>query len=181
MDETGTGQPAGATSPLLTLFAGLVIVLMLAIVAQVVCSQLDINPLATFERALPVLGKAVTLNSLLDLQWHLLAIVALLPAGLVWWHDKHVRVDFIYLRLSTGGRRWVDLVGTLVFTVPFLALGLPAAWDFTRRAFVSGEGSRSGGLNDLFLIKAVLPLGLAVLAAVVVVDLIRILWSLRDR
>ena len=36
MDETGTGQPAGATSPLLTLFAGLVIVLMLAIVAPII-------------------------------------------------------------------------------------------------------------------------------------------------
>ena len=72
------------------------LVLMAAIVLQVICSALDVNPLAEFDTDLAVIGRAVSLNSLLDLQWHLLMIAGLLPAGLVWLKDAHVRVDFIY-------------------------------------------------------------------------------------
>ena len=50
------------------------IVLMAAIVAQVICSALDINPLLAFEATYPLIGNAISLNSLLDFQWHLLAV-----------------------------------------------------------------------------------------------------------
>ena len=77
--EEGKGSPWAQA--LLRALSWLVILLMLAIVLQVLCSALDINPLAQFASALPLLGKGLTLNSLLDLQWHLLVIVGLLPAG----------------------------------------------------------------------------------------------------
>jgi len=47
----------------LTAFAPLVVLLMFAISAQVVFSYFDINPVATFASSLPVIGKAITLNS----------------------------------------------------------------------------------------------------------------------
>ena len=153
--------------------ACLVIAMMLAIVAQVGLSVLDINPVIAFDDPLPVLGRAVTLNSLLDFQWHLLAVVALLPAWLLWRRDRHVRVDFLYQRATDKTRRLIDTVGNLVFAVPFLALSIDAAWGFAMRAYATGEGSRNDGLNDLFLIKLTLPLGLALLAVVVVIDLAR--------
>lgn len=157
----------------------LVVALMLGIVAQVVCALFDINPLAAFESALPLLGRAVTLNSLLDAQWHLLVIVGLVPAGLVWLRGAHVRVDFLYQRQSPRMQARIDLCGNLLFALPFLALILPAAWDFTARAWRADEGSRSGGLNDLWLIKAVLPLGLALLALAVAVETFRLLRRAR--
>lgn len=153
----------------------LVILLMLGIVLQVLCSALDINPLAQFESVLPLLGRAVTLNSLLDLQWHLLVIVGLLPAGVVWLRDAHVRVDFLYQKRSDRTKARIDLAGNLLFALPFLVMILPAAWDFTHRAWRSDEGSRSGGLNDLWLIKAFLPLGMALLALAIAIETIRLL------
>ncbi len=166
----------------LSAFAVLVLLLMLAVGLQVACSALDINPLVRFQQELPVLGRAITLNSLLDLQWHLLAVIGLLPAWLVWLADRHIRVDFLYAGRSPRTRALIDLVGHAVFAAPFLLLCLPAAWDFPARAFRFGEGSANDGLNDLFLIKAVLPLGLAALCVVLIIDSVRLtvrIWRRR--
>ena len=163
----------------LTVFGAAVVILMLAITLQVVCALFDINPIAVFAGDLPLLGQALTLNSLLDFQWHLLAMIALLPAALVWLRDGHVRVDFLYARQSERRRAWTELLGHLILTAPFLALTIPAAWTFMMQAYASGQGSRNAGLNDLFLIKAVLPIGLGLLAMVLVFDIAKQIRRLR--
>lgn len=175
MAEQAYSQLARLERLALNGFAVLVIVLMLSITLQVFANLFDINPLVTFSQAVFWLGKAVTLNSLLDLQWHLLAIIALLPAGLVWLRDKHVRVDFLYDRYSTRVRQRVDLAGNLVFAAPFFVMAIPGAYRFWERSWKSGEGSASGGLNDLWLIKLVLPLGLSLLALAAVIETIRLI------
>lgn len=158
-----------------TFLAWLVIGLMTVIVAQVFCSALDVNPVARFDLPVSFLGKAVTLNSLLDSQWHLLVVIGLMPAGIVWLRDGHVRVDFVMNRLQPAGRARVDLCGNLLFAFPFLVMILPAAVDFALRALTSGEGSRNGGLNDLWLVKSVLPLGLALLGLAILIESLRLL------
>lgn len=163
----------------LSLLGVALIVLMLAIVAQVVCSALDVNPLLALEQKLVLIGDAVTLNSLLDFQWHLLVITGLLPAGLVWLMDRHVRVDFIYAGRSSRTKARINLTGNLLFALPFFALVLPAAWGFVIRAWTSDEGSRNGGLNDLWLIKSFLPLGLGLLALAVAFETFRLLKAAR--
>lgn len=155
------------------------IVLMASIVAQVVCSALDINPLLSFEQAHLLLGDAITLNSLLDFQWHLLVITGLLPAGLVWLMDRHVRVDFIYDGQSPKTKARINLIGNLLFAMPFFALVLPTAWKFMIRAWTSDEGSRNGGLNDLWLVKSILPLGLGLLALALALETIRLFRAAR--
>lgn len=152
-----------------------VIVLMATIVLQVLFSALDMNPVMSFERSLQWIGDAITLNSLLDAQWHLLVFTGLLPVGLVWLMDRHVRVDFLYNRGSRRTQNWIDIAGNLLFAAPFLVLMLPASWGFMLRAWTSDEGSRNGGLNDLWLIKAVMPLGLALLALAILIETIRLL------
>jgi len=157
-----------------TLLALLLVVLMLAIVLQVVCSAFDINPVVNFSSDLVLVGKAISLNSLLDFQWHLLMITGLMPVGLVWQVDKHVRVDFLY---DTRTERWktgVNILGNLIFAAPFCLLILPASWNFMQRAWISDEGSRNGGLNDLWLIKAVLPLGLSLLFIAILIETYRL-------
>lgn len=166
---------------MLDVFALLVIAMMLAICAQVLLARLDVNPVVRFEDGVFLLGDAVTLNSLLDVQWHLLAAVALLPAALVFLRDGHVRVDFLYGRMPPRGRAAVDLAGHAALAGPFLFVSLPAAWSFAMTAWVRGEGSRNDGLNDLWLVKATLPLGLALLALALVVETVRLLRDLTGR
>lgn len=169
-------EPEAAAAPgwervVLNAFAVLVIALMALVCLQVLASALDINPLVTFERTLPLFGDAVTINSLLDLQWHLLALIALLPAAIVWRRDAHVRVDFLYARMSERARGAVELTGHALLTAPFLALCVPAAWSFAATALASGQGSPNDGLDDLWLIKATLPLGLSLIGVALVADL----------
>ncbi|QBY01354.1 TRAP transporter small permease subunit [Rhodophyticola sp. CCM32] len=159
----------------LAVFAVGLLILMAAIVAQVICSALDVNPLAEFTTDWALIGGAVTLNSLLDLQWHLLVVAGLLPTGLVWLRDVHVRVDFLYQNRSRATRARINLIGNLLFATPFLALALPASWNFMIRAWTSDEGSRNGGLNDLWLVKTVLPLGLALLAIAILFETLRLI------
>lgn len=162
-------------------FGWCVIILMLAIVLQVFCSFFDINPIAAFSSELWWFGKAITLNSLLDFQWHLLVIVALLPAGMVWHMDGHVRVDFLYSKLSATQKSYIDLIGNIVFAFPFLFLGVPAAWNFAMRAWSSDQGSNNDGLNDLYFIKFVLVAGLVILAIVLIIDTIRLIRRVSRR
>jgi len=152
--------------------AVLLLILVGAISLQVVCSALSINPLLNFSERLPFLGNAITLNSLLDFQWHLLVMIGLIPVGVVWLKQKHVRVDFFYAKQTERVKSAVDLVGNLVFALPFLWLMIPASIDFALRAWRSGEGSRNNGLENLWAIKSILPLGLSLLALAVLIECI---------
>ncbi|MBG6208134.1 TRAP-type mannitol/chloroaromatic compound transport system permease small subunit [Labrenzia sp. EL_126] len=163
----------------LNILAAGVVVLMGAIVLQVVCSALDINPLASFQADIPLLGKAITLNSLLDFQWHILVIIGLVPAGLVWLQGTHVRVDFLYNPMTPQWKARIDLAGNLLFAVPFFFFMLPASTRFMLRAWTSDEASRNGGLNDLWLIKSILPVGLFLLALAVLVESLRLMRTVR--
>ncbi len=163
----------------LKILAAGVVVLMGAIVLQVVCSALDINPLASFQADIPLLGKAITLNSLLDFQWHILVIIGLVPAGLVWLQGTHVRVDFLYNPMTPQWKARIDLAGNLLFAVPFFFFMLPASTRFMLRAWTSDEASRNGGLNDLWLIKSILPVGLFLLAIAVLVESLRLMRTVR--
>jgi len=109
----------------------------------------------------------------------LLLVTGLMPLGIVWSIDRHVRVDFIYQRFTKTGRRAVDQIGNLLFALPFLAMAIPAAWSFFLRAWSSDEGSANGGLHDLWFIKGFIPLGLTLLAIVILLECLRLLKSSR--
>lgn len=159
----------------ITVLAFCLIALMIAIGLQVVFSAMDINPVARFDTQYLLISDAITLNSLLDFQWHLLVITGLIPIGIVWLRNKHVRVDFLYQRMPVKWQRFIDAAGNLLFAVPFFMLIIPAGWNFMLRAWWSDEGSRNGGLVDLWLIKAVLPFGFTLLAAAIALETYRVL------
>jgi TRAP-type mannitol/chloroaromatic compound transport system permease small subunit len=80
-------------------------------------------------------GVNLSSNAYIELQWYLFSLVFLLGASYALKHDAHVRVDVLYGRLGDRGRAWIDLLGTLVFLLPFsvfmLVVSLPsvaASW-----------------------------------------------------
>ncbi len=164
---------------LYTTLSGLLVVLMAAITMQVLCGALGVNPLMSFDRNYPVVGTVISLNTLLDSQWHFLVMIGILPLGLVWLEDRHVRVDFFYSQRSSRWKAGVDLWGHLIFSLPFFFLIIPASFDFVQRSRASGEGSRTDGLNDPWLIKATLPLGLILLLLALVIEIIRMIRGMR--
>ena len=101
-----------------------------------------------------------------ELEWHLFALIFLLGAGYTLKHDGHVRVDVVYsaARLSERHRAWVNLIGTLLFLLPFCVLVMTATWQFVSDAYVFNEHSPDpGGLSHRWLLKAAIPLGFGLL------------------
>lgn len=167
---------------LMRLGATAIVIMMIAIVVQVLASRMGVTVVVTMNGNGPLFGSTVTLNSLADLQWYLLALVALLPAGVIWLRDAHVRVDFLYSAFGARGRSVVNLVGHLVFALPFLIFMIPDAWELGARAFARGEGSPNGGLGARFLPRGAMAIGFALLLAAILFETWRILkhWSVRD-
>ena len=71
--------------------------------------------------------------------------------------DGHVRVDIFYADLSDRKRALIDLIGTLLFLVPFCLFMLIIAWPYVAYSWKLMESSReAGGLPGLFLLKSLI-------------------------
>ena len=132
--------------------------LVVGVCISVAMAQLRVNELAHWGMRLPLFGERLSLNGLTDLQWHLFAVMVMLGGVYTLHEDRHVSVDFIASRLSARTRGWITVVCDLVFLVPFCAVMSWFSWRYAASAFGSGEGSSYGGLQDLWIIKAVMPL-----------------------
>ena len=87
------------------------------------------------------------------------SLVFLLGAAYALRHGQHVRVDLVYQRLSPRGRALADLVGTLLFLLPFCVFMLWVSLDYVAASWATREGSREpGGLPGVFLLKTLIPL-----------------------
>jgi len=71
--------------------------------------------------------------------------------------DGHVRVDIFYADMPEKKRALTDLLGTLVFLIPFCIFVLIIAWPYVANSWKLLEGSReAGGLPLVFLLKSLI-------------------------
>ena len=97
------------------------------------------------------LGKAIqqklTSNTFLETQWYLFAIIFLLGAAYTLKHDEHVRVDLFYRDSSRQRKALINLLGTLLFQIPFSILAIYFSWQWTLNSWAIFEvSSDPGGL-----------------------------------
>jgi len=133
------------------------------VLVSLVASLARANTLLDWSGDWPILGEALTVNSLVDLQWSALAIMTMLAGAYALREEAHVRVDILYGKMSTRRRAWINLLGHLFLLTPFCALMFWHSLGFVERAWNTGEGSSYGGLQDYWLVKACIPLGIALL------------------
>ena len=142
----------------------LILPLIASILLAVVFAKLGLNTLMSFDQSLPILGRALTVNSLFDLQWYIFALLVLFGGAWALREEKHVAVDFLSLMMSRRQRLLLRMLGDLLFLLPFCLIIAWYGWSFTLTSWTTGEGSTQGGLNSRWLIKAMLPLSFALLA-----------------
>ena len=88
---------------------------------------------------------------------YLHAVVFMVAAAWAFQHDDHVRVDIFYRERSPRYRSLVNLLGTLLFLVPFSLFMLYVAWDYVAVSWSTWESSREpGGLPLVWLLKSLL-------------------------
>lgn len=102
-------------------------------------------------------------NTYVELQWYFFSIVFLLGAAYTLKADAHVRVDVFYGRLSEKGKAWVNLLGTVLFLVPFCVVMLIVSWPAIRNSWVVLEQSPDPGGLPRYPIKTVVPLAFILL------------------
>ncbi|WP_457629068.1 TRAP transporter small permease subunit [Oceanithermus sp.] len=109
------------------------------------------------------IGIDLSKNTYIEMQWYMFALVFLWGAAYTLKANAHVRVDVLYSRLPPRGKAWVDILGTIFFLLPFVALVLytavPIVYDSWRIREVSPD---PGGLPR-YPIKAALIVGFVLL------------------
>ncbi|MCA1774887.1 MAG: TRAP transporter small permease subunit [Loktanella sp.] len=142
----------------------LLLPLIALVLVSIIGSLMGVGQIASWETDLPLFGSNLTLNGLAELQWHLQAIIVMLGMSYALARNAHVQVDMFSTRFSPRGHALVNLIGDLVFLLPFCAIIGWLSLDYVSYSFNSGERSDYGGLDDRYLVKAILPIGFAVLA-----------------
>jgi len=99
-----------------------------------------------------------------ELEWHIFAVLFLLAAAYTLQQDGHVRVDVFYTLLSPRGQAWVNLIGGIIFLIPFCLLVLWASKGFVSMSWAIQETSPDpGGLPYRYLLKAMVPAGFSLI------------------
>ena len=70
------------------------------------------------------LGVQLSSNVFIEIQWYIYSVIFFLAFPYILLHDVNVRVDFLYSQWSAVRRAWIDLIGTLIFIVPFCIMGI---------------------------------------------------------
>lgn len=104
----------------------------------------------------PILGIRLAPNVLNEIQWYLFSVIFLMGAAYGLERDIHIRVDIVYARRTAKGRAWIDLMGTLLFLVPFSVLMLIVVWPAVANSWAIREVSPDPGGLPRYPIKTLI-------------------------
>jgi TRAP-type mannitol/chloroaromatic compound transport system permease small subunit len=75
-------------------------------------------------------------------------------AGFAMLRNDHVRVDILYRPWPVRAKAIADLIGVLIFLLPFVIVVATYGWPFVARSWRLYEGSANiGGMPGLFILK----------------------------
>ena len=99
-----------------------------------------------------------------EIEWHIFGLLFLFGSSYALNEEKHVRVDLFYQNFSEREKAQVNVVGTIVFLLPWcLTLG----WYSLKYALTSLTMKETspdpGGLGAFYLIKMAIPIAFLLL------------------
>ena len=100
----------------------------------------------------------------IELEWHLFALIFLLGASYTLQEDQHVRVDLFYADRSIKSKAWINISGTLLFLVPWCLVLINSSFNYATNSWMMNEGSPNpGGLPARYIIKYCMTFGFVLL------------------
>lgn len=102
-------------------------------------------------------------NAYLELQWYLFGAIFMLGAAYTLQRDGHVRVDVLQSRLSPKAKAWIDLVGIMVFMLPFCVMVFWLSLPWVMSSWHLLETSPNPGGLPRYPIKTVVPVAFVLL------------------
>lgn len=104
-------------------------------------------------------------NAWLEAQWYLFGAAFMLAAAWTLMENEHIRIDVIYGRWSRRAQHWIDLLGTILFLMPFTGIMLYLTWPALMGSLRTGEVSMNAGGLPLWPARAILVAGFSLLFA----------------
>ena len=97
--------------------------------------------------------------ALYEMEWHLFAIIFLLASPYTLQKNKHVRGDVFYNNFSKRKKNIIDLIGNIIFLIPFSFIIFYTSLPFVADSYSILESSPDpGGLPYRFIIKSIIPI-----------------------
>jgi len=103
-------------------------------------------------------------SKLQELEWHFHTVLFMFCLGIGYIHDTHVRIDMVREKLGRRTQCWIEILGCVLFLIPFCLVVIHFGAELTHRSWLKGEISSSAtGLPFRWLIKSTVPIGMSVL------------------
>lgn len=98
-----------------------------------------------------------------ELEWHILVPICLFGMSYALLHGEHVRVDVLFQSFTPKTKHAIDIVAaflSMALSVIVIWLSIPYVWQ----SWIIGEGTANpGGIEARYIIKALIPIGFALL------------------
>lgn len=116
-----------------------------------------------------------------ELEWHLLVPIVLIGMSYALRHGEHVRVDVLFARFKPRTQHLVDFISALL-AVAFSAIVIWLSLAYVGQSWSVNEGSPNpGGLDHRYVVKALIPVGFALLMMQSIAQAIRAGLAMRSR
>ncbi len=112
-------------------------------------------------------------NAFLEAQWVLFGVVFLLCAPWTLLNNEHIRIDIINHSLPLRLRGWIDMLGHLLFLVPFTLILLYMSVPFFLVSWHQNEQSFSAGGLPQWPAKSLLMIGCVLLLLQAISEIIK--------
>jgi len=159
----GAGRLAGA----------MLIPLIVLVLLGVLVRLLGRNELISWPISLPIIGRGITANTLIEMQSFIFAILFLFGGANALRYGEHVAVDVLSKQFSRTSRSVIETICILALILPFLLVVGWASIGFVQRSWTLGETSFSGSITHIFIFKAAIPISLALIALESLAQLVR--------
>lgn len=95
-----------------------------------------------------------------ELQWHILAAIAMFGSAYTFQQGEHVRVDLLYHQYSEKVKLMMDILIPLFIIIPFSLFIIYLSSQYVMQSYINGEVSPDpGGLPYRYLVKSLIPIG----------------------
>ena len=103
-------------------------------------------------------------------------------AGYTLLIDGHVRVDILYRPANVRRKAVMDLIGVLIFLLPFCVVVWLWGFEYVQRAWMLREGSANpGGMPGLYVLKTFIPVFVVLVGLQGIAMMLRSVLVLRGR
>jgi TRAP-type mannitol/chloroaromatic compound transport system permease small subunit len=103
-------------------------------------------------------------NAWLELQWYLFGAAFLAAAAYTLKQNEHIRIDIVYGMWPRRVQHWIDLLGHILFLMPFALLMVFYLVPYVELSYRSGEVSTNAGGLIIWPAKTMLLVGFFLLA-----------------